>query len=134
MKSSQSRVFSATRGPLVSTLLASALANVPAPVVDAVLSVSPKTSPSRPASQPPALDEPPPPLEEVDPVLAEHFRLVANGQHSAIKTIVHEEENIHLKKHDGTWLHRRVRPVKLPGRNEPCFCGSGKKFKKCCLR
>lgn len=22
----------------------------------------------------------------------------------------------------------------LPGRNEPCFCGSGKKFKKCCLR
>lgn len=20
----------------------------------------------------------------------------------------------------------------LPGRNEPCFCGSGKKFKKCC--
>jgi hypothetical protein len=22
---------------------------------------------------------------------------------------------------------------KLPGRNEPCLCGSGKKFKKCCL-
>jgi hypothetical protein len=22
---------------------------------------------------------------------------------------------------------------KLPGRNEPCFCGSGKKYKKCCL-
>ncbi|MCL4786435.1 MAG: SEC-C domain-containing protein [Verrucomicrobia bacterium] len=22
---------------------------------------------------------------------------------------------------------------KLPGRNEPCTCGSGKKFKKCCL-
>jgi len=21
---------------------------------------------------------------------------------------------------------------RLPGRNEPCFCGSGKKFKKCC--
>jgi hypothetical protein len=20
-----------------------------------------------------------------------------------------------------------------PGRNEPCFCGSGKKYKKCCL-
>lgn len=29
-----------------------------------------------------------------------------------------------------------VRPwkkVSLPGRNEPCICGSGKKFKKCCL-
>lgn len=23
--------------------------------------------------------------------------------------------------------------TKLPGRNDPCFCGSGKKFKKCCL-
>jgi uncharacterized protein YecA (UPF0149 family) len=22
-------------------------------------------------------------------------------------------------------------PRKLPGRNEPCWCGSGKKFKKC---
>lgn len=21
---------------------------------------------------------------------------------------------------------------KKPGRNEPCFCGSGKKYKKCC--
>lgn len=32
--------------------------------------------------------------------------------------------------------HRRVEPVraeKLPGRNEPCPCGSGKKFKKCCI-
>jgi uncharacterized protein YecA (UPF0149 family) len=26
---------------------------------------------------------------------------------------------------------RRV--VKGPGRNDPCTCGSGKKFKKCCL-
>ncbi|MBZ7313586.1 SEC-C metal-binding domain-containing protein, partial [Klebsiella oxytoca] len=24
--------------------------------------------------------------------------------------------------------------AKQPGRNEPCFCGSGKKYKKCCLR
>jgi uncharacterized protein YecA (UPF0149 family) len=23
-------------------------------------------------------------------------------------------------------------PAKLPGRNEPCWCGSGKKYKKCC--
>ena len=22
--------------------------------------------------------------------------------------------------------------VKLPGRNEPCYCMSGRKFKKCC--
>lgn len=23
--------------------------------------------------------------------------------------------------------------TKLPGRNDPCLCGSGKKFKRCCL-
>jgi len=26
-----------------------------------------------------------------------------------------------------------IREAKLPGRNEPCPCGSEKKFKKCCL-
>ncbi len=25
-----------------------------------------------------------------------------------------------------------VRRDKLPGRNDPCLCGSGKKYKKCC--
>jgi uncharacterized protein len=34
------------------------------------------------------------------------------------------------------WLERSLRPVprrveKLPGRNDPCPCGSGRKFKKC---
>jgi len=24
-----------------------------------------------------------------------------------------------------------VQVEKLPGRNEPCYCGSGKKFKQC---
>ena len=23
--------------------------------------------------------------------------------------------------------------AKIPGRNQPCICGSGRKFKKCCL-
>ena len=26
-----------------------------------------------------------------------------------------------------------IRVEKKPGRNEPCYCGSGKKFKKCCI-
>ena len=26
------------------------------------------------------------------------------------------------------------KPQKKPGRNEPCHCGSGRKYKKCCLR
>lgn len=25
-------------------------------------------------------------------------------------------------------------PEKLPGRNEPCWCGSGKKYKRCHMR
>ena len=27
--------------------------------------------------------------------------------------------------------HSKV--LKLPGRNDPCQCGSGRKFKKCCI-
>ena len=26
------------------------------------------------------------------------------------------------------------RAEKKPGRNEPCYCGSGRKYKKCCIR
>ena len=26
----------------------------------------------------------------------------------------------------------QTKPIPLPGRNQPCICGSGKKFKKCC--
>ncbi|WP_312862075.1 SEC-C metal-binding domain-containing protein [Muricoccus pecuniae] len=26
-----------------------------------------------------------------------------------------------------------VNPMRAVGRNDPCPCGSGKKFKKCCL-
>lgn len=40
-------------------------------------------------------------------------------------------------KENGQWLYLDgsggIEPVKtaLPGRNDPCWCGSGKKFKKC---
>lgn len=40
-------------------------------------------------------------------------------------------------KEEGRWLYLDgqggIEPVKpiLPGRNDPCWCGSGKKFKKC---
>ena len=32
------------------------------------------------------------------------------------------------------WTEAVNRPTAPPGRNDPCFCGSGKKFKKCCLQ
>ncbi len=35
---------------------------------------------------------------------------------------------------DGTTVRKPQRAVKKPGRNDPCPCGSGKKYKKCCGR
>lgn len=75
--------------------------------------------------------ETPVPLEQSDPELAEHFRLIANRQHPAVKTLVVEDRSITLVKHDGKIVRKHLAQ---PGRNDPCPCGSGKKFKKCCLR
>jgi uncharacterized protein YchJ len=51
----------------------------------------------------------PKPLEEVDPECGELLRQFCNGE---------------------------LRPKIVPkiGRNDLCPCGSGKKFKKCCMR
>lgn len=39
---------------------------------------------------------------------------------------------------DGSWVYvdgeTAMQPVNKPGRNHPCPCGSGKKFKQCCGR
>lgn len=49
-------------------------------------------------------------------------------------------EKAEFKKQDGTWffVDGKIVPAQIKrgqpkvGRNEPCPCGSGKKFKKCC--
>ncbi|MBI2380014.1 MAG: YchJ family protein [Gammaproteobacteria bacterium] len=50
-------------------------------------------------------------------------------------------ENSEFRKQDGRWYfwdaevavhHEPVRVAAKPGRNDPCSCGSGKKYKKCC--
>ena len=41
-------------------------------------------------------------------------------------------ENRHHSTVGGTYTVRR--PIPKLGRNEPCHCGSGKKYKKCCYR
>ncbi|MBU0992055.1 MAG: YchJ family protein [Proteobacteria bacterium] len=50
-------------------------------------------------------------------------------------------EIAHFKKEDSTWffndsqfpsIKQYVRETPKVGRNDPCTCGSGKKFKKCC--
>ena len=47
------------------------------------------------------------------------------------------EEASDFVREDGRWfyLSGQTREVRLdPGRNEPCPCGSGRKFKACCLK
>ncbi|WP_417762664.1 YchJ family protein [Shewanella sp.] len=53
-----------------------------------------------------------------------------NGQVGAI----HEVSQ--FCREQGQWFYTTGEqlPVKIPGRNEPCICGSGKKFKQCCLK
>jgi len=45
------------------------------------------------------------------------------------------EEDVEEAPADGPWSPHvpAVNPHKGIGRNDPCPCGSGKKFKKCCL-
>ncbi len=52
----------------------------------------------------------------------------------------HQRERSHFRKEEGRWLYvdsepeasrEPVRRVEVPGRNDPCSCGSGQKYKKC---
>jgi SEC-C motif domain protein len=46
-------------------------------------------------------------------------------------------ETSQFEKRDGRWMflygkQNPTRAEKTPGRNDPCMCGSNKKYKKCC--
>ncbi|MHC4332489.1 MAG: SEC-C metal-binding domain-containing protein [Planctomycetota bacterium] len=71
------------------------------------------------------------PLEESDPELAEHLRLIANREHTAVQGVACQGNSLVITKNDGQQVFRKI---KLPGRNDPCYCDSGRKFKKCCGR
>lgn len=46
------------------------------------------------------------------------------------------EENSEFVREQGQWYYLQGEPqegILKPGRNEPCPCGSGRKFKTCCL-
>lgn len=56
-----------------------------------------------------------------------------NGDSQIIEQI---HERSYFVKTDGLWLYQsgqHLPPIKLE-RNSPCPCGSGKKYKKCCVR
>jgi hypothetical protein len=54
------------------------------------------------------VDDPPLPLEQVDPVLANHFLLVANKRHPIVRTILIEAGMIHIRCHSGKWIHKKI--------------------------
>jgi SEC-C motif-containing protein len=55
--------------------------------------------------------------------------------------VLHEKAE--FVRQDGSWIYTRAlregpvpfkKEVPKPGRNDPCPCGSGKKYKLCCLQ
>jgi len=65
----------------------------------------------------------PMPIETVDTEFAD---LLAWTIKQNKRVIVQDSE---VYQHNGI----RYEQVQLPDRNAPCICGSGKKYKKCCL-
>jgi len=63
-----------------------------------------------------------------------HARFIKDGR----ENVHHERSN--FRREDGNWayvdgkMNPGAKPVRVEktGRNEPCPCGSGKKYKKCC--
>jgi peptide deformylase len=53
------------------------------------------------------------------------------------RVIQHECDHLHgiliTDKKEGIVLREKARASNEPGRNDPCPCDSGKKFKKCCM-
>lgn len=47
------------------------------------------------------------------------------------KTIPLEEVDPELGGLLSAFCNNKIKKIPLIGRNDPCFCGSGKKFKKC---
>ncbi len=65
--------------------------------------------------------------DEVEALVVEaglYAEIVVAGEDGAVENIA--ELNALLNRTD------TVKSEKLPGRNDPCSCGSGKKYKKCC--
>nr|WP_081933467.1 YchJ family protein [Shewanella mangrovi] len=65
---------------------------------------------------------------------AGNVRFLAWYRDSAGIDAIHEHSN--FVQEDGKWFYTdgKMLTVKMPGRNDSCICGSGKKFKQCCLK
>jgi uncharacterized protein YchJ len=70
-------------------------------------------------------------IEEVDPEFAELILGVLEHNKSAYPKVAVENNKVY-HVFGGTWCEAEATKDPIPGRNDPCLCGSGKKFKKCC--
>jgi SEC-C motif len=61
------------------------------------------------------------------------LRFGINFEYAWVPDAVMDYETRDLAKFSHKSLRARVQTWKAPGRNDPCHCGSGKKYKKCCL-
>jgi SEC-C motif-containing protein len=63
----------------------------------------------------------------------------AYGLENGAEIVLHEKAE--FVRENGTWIYTRpvregpapIKSAPKAGRNDPCPCGSGKKFKHCCL-
>jgi SEC-C motif domain protein len=105
----------------------------------------------RPTSRQPFVEEKGTPATQWTRLVVHHHDLGATpdlayvdfsayGTEEGRELVLHEKAE--FARQDGAWIYTRsVRegpaPFKAaapkPGRNEPCPCGSGKKYKQCCL-
>ena len=58
--------------------------------------------------------------------------IIANDELQKIMEHMDPKEREHFKEMKLPMTHKQEITKKV-GRNDPCPCGSGKKFKKCCL-
>jgi len=72
---------------------------------------------------------------QLGPALAMELRAALDGTLDEFLHCVRTGENAHHHgghEHHGPLAHPFVRAAPKVGRNDPCPCGSGRKFKQCC--
>jgi hypothetical protein len=72
------------------------------------------------------------PQSEYAPILLEHFEMMLRDQAYAKRIERHYEMYRRAIDEQAAPVPTIVRSSPKVGRNEPCPCGSGKKFKRCC--
>ena len=69
----------------------------------------------------------PPPFEDEYPETAKILQDIINKKHPVVKGMYAAADGV-------TFSRWPVKAAPSVGRNDPCPCGSGNKYKKCCLK